>query len=47
MSGHEFSLDAAGRDLIVVCSCGYRSEPVHLSNTELTRQRHLSDVGDA
>jgi hypothetical protein len=44
--GHEFSLRGVpgSRLLIVVCSCGVESEPVHLSNTEMARQRHLAEV---
>lgn len=41
-SEHTFTVEAAGRLFIIACSCGYRSEPVHLINTELTRQTHLA-----
>lgn len=46
MTGHEFSLRGVpgSRDLIVVCSCGWESEPIHLSNAELTRQAHRDEV---
>lgn len=46
MTDHEFSMRGVpgSRDLIVVCSCGWESEPIHLINAELTRKAHLAEV---
>ena len=44
MTEHAFRLERAGDRDVIACPCGWRSEPMHVINTDAAYRKHITST---